>query len=164
MLFGILFTFETICVKILSRSPHYVFSMLCFDILSGDSLSLPPLRVFVLFLIYLIFCSSRGDKQSNRWRNKTSSCGCSKATHREDAVILGFGSFCLSAYCGDSEKYIIKLSQRGVTAFSVANFVVSIADPFLGLVVACICVDCYIMMGSFEVTKGEITPAGTTRE
>ncbi|CAN7016598.1 unnamed protein product [Brassica oleracea var. botrytis] len=41
-------------------------------------------------------CSSRGDKQSNRWRNKTSSCGDSKATHREDAVTLGFGSFCCS--------------------------------------------------------------------
>jgi len=38
-------------------------------------------------------------------------------------------------------SYILDYDSREVIAFSVANFVVSITDPFLGLIVACIHVD-----------------------
>ena len=38
-------------------------------------------------------------------------------------------------------SYILDYDSREVIAFSVANFVVSITDPLLGLIVACIHVD-----------------------
>ena len=49
-------------------------------------------------------------------------------------------------------SYILDYDSREVIAFSVANFVVSITDPLLGLIVACIHVDWYIMVSHWPIS------------